>query len=85
MKSAFIVQRPDKIFIHTDTPELTGKYWKQLLDIPGFRDVLVIQKVEAPSQVFGVEFYWNAHKADVLRYEEYSHKTFFKKKNSLLM
>jgi len=67
MKSAFIIQRPDKIFIHTDTPELTGKYWKQLLDIPGFRDVLVIQKVVAPSQVFGVEFYWNAHKADVLR------------------
>ena len=78
MKSAFIIQRPDKIFIHTDTPELTGKYWKQLLDIPGFRDVLVIQKVEAPSQVFGVEFYWNAHKADVLRYEEYSHKIFKK-------
>ena len=72
MKSAFIIQRPDKIFIHTDTPELTGKYWKQLLEIPGFRDVLVIQKVEAPSQVFGVEFYWNAHKADVLRYEEYN-------------
>ena len=67
MKSAFIIQRPEKIFIHTDTPELTGKHWEQLLDIPGFSKALVIKKVVAPSHVFGVEFYWNAHKADVLR------------------
>ena len=69
MKSAFIIQRPDKIFIHTDTPDLTGKHWQQLLDIPSFKDVLVIKKVEAPSQVFGVDLFWNHHKADVLRYE----------------
>ena len=74
MKSAFIIQRPDKIFIHTDTTELTGKHWQQLLDIPGFKEILVITKVEAPSQVFGVEFYWNAHKADVLRYKNYNNK-----------
>ena len=67
MKSAFMIQKPKKIYIHTDTPEFRGKYWKQLLDIPGFKDVLEIKKVSAPSQVFGVEFYWNAHKADVLR------------------
>ena len=67
MKSAFMIQRPKKIYIHTDTPELRGKYWEQLLQIPGFKDVLEIKKVSAPSQVFGVEFFWNAHKADVLR------------------
>ena len=67
MKSAFMIQRPDKIFIHTDTPQFQGKYWKQLLEIPGFKDVLVIKTVEAPTKVFGVEFFWNAHKADVLR------------------
>ena len=62
MKSAFLIQRPDKIFIHTDTPRLTGKYWTELLNIPGFRDCLVIKQVNIPTQVFGVEFYWNAHK-----------------------
>ena len=67
MKSAFMIQRPKKIYIHTDTPQLQGKYWQQLLQIPGFQDVLEIKKVSAPSQVFGVEFFWNAHKADVLR------------------
>lgn len=67
MKSAFLIQRPDKIFIHTDTPRLTGKYWTALLNIPGFKDCLVIKQVNIPTQVFGVEFYWNAHKADVLR------------------
>ena len=67
MKSAFMIQRPEKIFIHTDTTELKGKYWQQLLDIPGFREVLEIKKVSIPTQVFGVEFFWNAHKADVLR------------------
>ena len=79
MKSAFIIQRPDKIFIHTDTPDLTGKHWQQLLDIPSFKDVLVIKKVEAPSQVFGVDLFWNHHKADVLRYE-----IFFKKFHSFV-
>ena len=67
MKSVFMIQRPKKIFIHTNTPELQGKYWEQLLQIPGFREVLEIKKVPVPSKVFGVEFFWNAHKADVLR------------------
>ena len=68
IKSAYVVQRPKKIFIHTDTPELQGQYWSQLLAIPGFRETVVIKKVEAPRKVFGMEFYWNAHKADVLRF-----------------
>ena len=66
MKSAFMVQRPEKLFIHTDT-ELRGEYWEQLLEIPGFRAALVIRSVTAPARVFGVEFYWTAHRADVLR------------------
>ena len=66
MKSAFMVQRPEKLFIHTDT-ELRGEYWEQLLEIPGFRAALVIRSVTAPARIFGVEFYWTAHRADVLR------------------
>ena len=62
MKSAFLVQRPDKIFIHTDTTNLRGQYWEELLRIPGFKDVLIIKEVPVPTKVFGVEFYWNAHK-----------------------
>ena len=68
MKSAFMIQRPEKILIHTNTPEFEGKYWKQLLDIPGFEEVLEIKIVTMPTQVFDAQFYWNAHKADVLRH-----------------
>ena len=68
LKSAYMIQRPEKIFIHTDTPQLEGEYWQQLLEIPGFKDTLNIRYVEAPTQVFGVPFFWNHHKADLLRY-----------------
>ena len=64
MKSAFMIQRAEKIFIHTDSPGLTGRFWKQLLRIPGFKERLEIKRVELPIQVFGVEFYWNAHKVE---------------------
>ena len=38
------------------------------MDIQGFKETVVIKRVEAPRKVFGMEFYWNAHKADVLRF-----------------
>jgi len=67
MKSAFMVQRPKKLFIHSDTGPPTGRHWNQLLDIPGFKEALQVRDVPIPKQVFGSEFFWNAHRADVLR------------------
>jgi len=67
MKSAFMVQRPEKVFIHSDTGPPTGSHWQQLLEIPGFQEALQVTKVPMPMQVFGSEFFWNAHRADVLR------------------
>ena len=34
MKSAFMVQRPEKLFIHSDTGPPTGR-WKDLLKLEG--------------------------------------------------
>lgn len=37
--AAFKHQRPEKLFIHTDVEQFQGRYWKLLLDTPGFREV----------------------------------------------
>ena len=74
MKSAFMIQKPEKIYIHTDTPKLRGKYWEELLRIPGFSNCLVIKQVTAPKQIFGVEFYWNAHKVRKPRLRQPGHQ-----------
>jgi len=67
MKSAFLIQRPERIYLHSDVGEVTGPHWDHLLAIPGFKEVLVMQRVTVPETVFGTSFYWIAHKADVLR------------------
>jgi len=67
MKSAFLIQRPARLYIHSNTGPPTGRHWQQLLEIPGFTEVLQVKSVPLPSRVFGVDFYWNAHRADVLR------------------
>lgn len=63
MKSAFMIQRPEKVFVHTTEEVLEGGYWDHLLRIPGFKDALVVKKISVvPEKVFGVGFYWTAHK-----------------------
>ncbi|XP_023320869.1 uncharacterized protein LOC111695693 [Eurytemora carolleeae] len=67
MKSAFIIQRPEKLFVHTTDLDLSGGYWDTLKKIPGFKEALVVKRIIEPDQIHGVQFYWTAHKADVVR------------------
>ena len=61
MKSAFMIQRPEKIFVHT-TDNIGGGYWDDLLEIPGFKEALVVKRIIEPDQIYGVTFFWTAHK-----------------------
>ena len=56
MRSAYINQRPDYIFIHTDVDEFKGKYWKWVLREPDFRSRIVRIPTQAPDNIFGQEF-----------------------------
>ena len=56
MRSAYIVQRPDYIFIHSDVDEFKGKYWNWVLREPDFRSRIVHVPTRAPDNVFGREF-----------------------------
>ena len=67
LKSVFVIQRPDKIFVHTDDTRLRGQYWDALFRIPGFKSRLFVKRVELPEKVFGNWFFWTAHRADLLR------------------
>ena len=67
LKSVFVIQRPDKIFVHTDDTRLRGQYWDSLFRIPGFKSRLFVKRVELPEKVFGNWFFWTAHRADLLR------------------
>ena len=62
MKSAFIIQRPEKLFVHTTDLDLSGGYWDTLKKIPGFKEALVVKRIIEPDQIHGVQFYWTAHK-----------------------
>jgi hypothetical protein len=44
-----------------------GPYWESLFEIPGFRQKLVVKTVTVPERVFGVPFYWNAHKVNLYK------------------
>lgn len=46
-------QRPEKLYFHTDLDGFRGKYWDVLMNTTGFRDVLVIRKMEVPTEIFG--------------------------------
>ncbi|XP_075229802.1 uncharacterized protein LOC142329262 isoform X3 [Lycorma delicatula] len=69
--AAYKIQKPDKIFIHTDVEQFGGKYWEKLISIPGFEDILVIEKIEVPNEIFGQkftdEYHHYFHASDVVR------------------
>lgn len=63
-------QKPDKLFIHTDVDKFEGKYWNILCNTPGFKNVLVIEKMKLPREIFGQKLnqgWANFHGADVAR------------------
>lgn len=70
--SALKNQRPDKLFIHTDLSGFEGKYWNILMNYPGFKDVLVIEKRKMPTQIFNqtLKKKWAVyHGGDIARME----------------
>ena len=70
MRSAYINQRPDYIFIHTDVDEFKGKYWKWVLREPDFRSRIVRIPTPVPDNIFGQKFLpeWQLyHGSDVTR------------------
>ena len=70
MRSAYIIQRPEYIFIHTDVDEFKGKYWKWVLREPDFSSRIVRIPTPVPDNIFGQEFLpeWQLyHGSDVTR------------------
>uniref|UniRef100_A0A1B6CQ16 Alpha-1,4-N-acetylglucosaminyltransferase n=1 Tax=Clastoptera arizonana TaxID=38151 RepID=A0A1B6CQ16_9HEMI len=50
--SALKNQKPEKLFIHTDLNGFNGKYWDVLMSVSGFKEVLVINKIKLPTEIF---------------------------------
>lgn len=63
-------QKPNKLFIHTDMNEFKGKYWDVLINSPGFKEVLVVEKIALPKQIFNQtlrKIWLKYHGGDVAR------------------
>lgn len=56
LRSAYLHQRPDRIFIHTNVPGgvLNGTYWDQIRrSQPDLYSRIVVLPIELPSEIFG--------------------------------
>lgn len=60
IKSAEIVNKPEKIFFHYNL-EPSGKWWERA------KPLLTMNKIEPPEEIFGRKLLHPAHKADVIR------------------
>ena len=70
MRSAYPIQQPDYIFIHTDVDEFKGKYWNWVMHEPDFRSRIVRIPTQVPDNIFGQELSaeWKLyHGSDVTR------------------
>lgn len=70
--SALKNQKPDKLFIHTDMNGFRGKYWDVLMNSPGLKEILVIEKLKIPKEIFNqtLRQRWaRYHGGDVARME----------------
>jgi len=54
LRSAYIQQRPDRIYLHTNVDEsnFTGLYWKRIQSEPDLYSRIVLQPIELPSEIF---------------------------------
>jgi len=59
IRSAKVVNNPDKIFFHYQY-EPSGEWWEKI------RPLLTLNRIEAPSEIFGNELVHIAHKSDVV-------------------
>ena len=53
LRSAYLHQQPDYIFIHTNAKAFKGKYWNWILNEEDFSSRIVILLTEAPTEIFG--------------------------------
>ena len=55
LRSAYIQQKPDRIYLHTNVDEsnFTGHYWQRIVAERDFHRRIVIQPIELPSEIFG--------------------------------
>ncbi|XP_054268627.1 uncharacterized protein LOC128990320 [Macrosteles quadrilineatus] len=70
--AAFKNQRPEKLYIHTDLDGFHGYYWEVMMNLTGFKDVLIINKMKVPTEIFGQQLrskWKNYHGGDVARLE----------------
>ena len=56
LRSAYLHQQPDYIFIHTNAKAFKGKYWKWIENDSELRSRIVLVETQLPTQVFGQEF-----------------------------
>lgn len=71
LRSVYVNQRPDFIFIHTNILNgFKGKYWKWIQEEVDLKSRLIAVPVQLPSEVFGQKFNpnWRIHHgSDVIR------------------
>jgi len=60
IKSAYEVNKPDKMYFHYHY-EPFGYYWDKI------KPLLTLNKVELPNEIYGNQIYHYAHKADIIR------------------
>lgn len=70
IQAAYRNQRPDYIYLHTDTERFTGRYWDAIQSDYGLMSRIRVLPIEAPSEIFGQPLsegwrYW--HGGDVAR------------------
>lgn len=55
LRSAYIQQKPDRIYLHTNVNEsnLSGHFWKRIEAEPDLYRRIVVQPIELPSEIFG--------------------------------
>lgn len=63
IKSAYDINKPDKIYFYYYY-EPYGYWWDKI------KNILTLQKVNPPTQIFGNNIYHYAHQADIIRLEK---------------
>lgn len=69
IRSVLRHQKPDRIYIHTNSDIIEGKYWSKLInEIQS--DLIIVRKIAKPLTVFGFHYskkFYNWHISDILR------------------
>lgn len=63
IKSAYDINKPDKIYFHY-YHEPYGYWWNKI------KDILTLEKIIPPTEIFGNKIYHYAHQADIIRLQK---------------